>query len=221
VERAAARDPARLAISVGRTRGRTRHLLRFDLAASALLDAGVAAGSGPGWGDFRRDRETAALALHYLRARRGRFLFLGLGEPDEYAHRNDYRGYLHALVHADRVIGEVRAVLRELERNGHRTTLMVTTDHGRSADFVGHGSSAPESAHAWLVASGHGIARRGLVLGAGTQRLADVASTIRQLAGVGTQVPGSTPLLALLGSEKPQLLASSWSSASNAPATPR
>jgi phosphopentomutase len=172
--------------------------LRFDVQASALLDAGAEAGPFPGLGDFRRDRETAALALHFLRAKRPRFLFLGLGETDEYAHRNDYRGYLHALVQSDRVIGEVAAALAELEADGRRTTLFVTTDHGRSASFTGHGESAPESADVWLVASGFGIGARGPVSGAGPRRLADVATTIRLLAGVGEPHVSSAPLTELL-----------------------
>lgn len=41
----------------------------------------------------------------YLRQVEPSFLFLGLGDTDEYAHRNDYRGYLRALGHADHVVG--------------------------------------------------------------------------------------------------------------------
>jgi hypothetical protein len=198
LERAAARDTSRITLSVGRSRGATRGNLRFDLQSSALLDAGSEAGPFPGFGDFRRDRETAALGLHYLRAKKPRFLFLGLGETDEYAHRNDYRGYLHALVQSDRIVGEVAAALAELENDGRRTTLFVTTDHGRSAGFSGHGESAPESADVWLVASGFGIGSRGPVAGSGERRLADVATTIRLLAGVGHPHASSSPLTELL-----------------------
>jgi hypothetical protein len=115
----------------------------------------------------------------------------------------------------------VAAALAELEASGRRATLFVTTDHGRSAGFSGHGGSSPESAEVWLVASGWGIAPRGLVSGDGTRRLADVASTIRMLSGVGLPTPASAPLSELLDSEPSQLIASSWSNPITTAATAR
>jgi hypothetical protein len=186
---AAARDPSRITISVGRTQGKTRDRLRFDPVARALLEAGEQAGPTPGVKDFRRDPETAEIALHYLRTHRPRFLFLGLGEPDEYGHRNDYRGYLRSLAYADNVVGRLTAVLADYEREGRRTTLVVTTDHGRAHDFIGHGAHAPESAEVWLVAAGWGIRRLGVVAPSKRRRLADVATTIRSLAGLESAKP--------------------------------
>lgn len=198
IERAASRDPARITVSVGRTRGETRDRLRLDPVGRALLAAGEQAGPAPGNGDFRRDRETAAIALHALRVQRPRFLFLGLGETDEYAHNDDYRGYLQALTHADNVIGHVAAMLTEYQSEGRRTTLLVTTDHGRSNDFVGHGGEAPESAGVWLVAAGWGIRPQGFVTPTETRHLADVAATIRSLAKIGAQPRGGEPIAELL-----------------------
>ncbi|MCE7892733.1 MAG: hypothetical protein DYH12_24015 [Sorangiineae bacterium PRO1] len=134
----------------------------------------------------------------YLRQVEPSFLFLGLGDTDEYAHRNDYRGYLRALGHADHVVGQVASALRRLERSGRRTTLLVTTDHGRAADFAGHGGYAPESAQVWLVAAGWGIERRGLVSAGGKRHLADVTATLRALGGVGAPERSSDALAELL-----------------------
>lgn len=198
VGRAATRDASRATISVGRHAGATRDWLRYDEEAAALLDAGERAGPDPGHGDYRRDRATAAIALRYLKRVEPRFLFLGLGDTDEYAHRNDYRGYLRALGHADFVIGQVSLTLRKLERTGRRTTLLVTTDHGRAQDFSGHGGYAPESALVWLVAAGWGIEARGVVTPPSARYLADVAATVRSLAGVGSREPSSAPLSELL-----------------------
>lgn len=198
IERAASRDPSRLTLSVGRSHGATRGRLRYDTLSSALLSAGEHAGPEPGHGDFRRDLETAAIALHYLETFRARFLFLGLGETDEYAHDDDYRGYLRALTRADHIIGELREKLSALEHDGRRVTLVVTTDHGRSNTFVGHGGDAPESARVWLVAAGDGIARRGAVNPDKPRHLADLTATLRLLGGVGSQDPSGEPLNELL-----------------------
>lgn len=205
LERAAASDESKLTISIGRTRGDTRRNLCYDDTSCALLEAGEDAGPEPGHGNYRRDRETSAIGLHYLRTHRPRFVFLGLGDTDEFAHKDDYRGYLSALVRADRVIGEVAAILRQYENEGRKTTLIVTTDHGRSSDFSGHGEYAPESARVWLVAHGHGIRATGPVFDPHVRHLADVAATIRMLGGVGRALDTSAPLAALLQPNDPRL----------------
>src|SRR4029077_11220017 len=111
----------------------------------------------PGSGDFRRDRYTAELALAYLKAEQPDFLFVGLGETDEFAHQGNYAGYLDALSAADRSIGELARALDERASRGIRTALLVTADHGRAAGFRDHGQPYPESARVWLVAGGSAI----------------------------------------------------------------
>jgi hypothetical protein len=179
--KAASFDPRRVAISVGRSQGVTRGLLAYDEQAAQLLDQGSRDGPAPGVHNFRRDRATARIALRYLRVKRPRFLFLGLGEPDEYGHRNDYRGYLAAVRAADTVIGQVEVSLRELAASGHRTALFITTDHGRGRNFTGHGQEEPESGRVWLVATGTAISARGYVAAPVQRHLADLAPTIRLL----------------------------------------
>ena len=85
-------------------------------------------------------RYTAALALHYLATERPRFLFLGLGEPDEQAHRGSYGGYLDALRQADGIIDELVHTLDRMGERGQRTSVFITADHGRAVDFRDHGS---------------------------------------------------------------------------------
>ena len=123
IERAAAASATGIIVSTGRNHGATRDQLRFDAQSRALLDEGERADASPGEHDFRPDAMTAALALHYLAARRPRFLFLGLGETDEFAHHDDYVGYLAALRRADAVIGELSAILRGMGERGRRTSV--------------------------------------------------------------------------------------------------
>jgi hypothetical protein len=194
--KAAARHPDRIVVSAGRTRGATRHYLRYDRTGSELLDAGARAAPYPGYGDFRPDNLTAAIALRYLRTQRPLFLFVGLGEPDAYAHRGLYGHYLKSLRQADAVIGEIDYLLGELSAAGHATTLIVTTDHGRGARFAGHGAIAPESSRVWLVAAGAGIAARGYVVAPTERRLADIAPTLRRLIGLPDDTsPGAGSVL--------------------------
>jgi hypothetical protein len=184
IERVVSADTADLVLSSGRTRISNEAALRDDEATSALLDEGRAAAAFPGKGGFRPDRYTAALALHYLETRRPRLMFLGLGEPDEYAHRGDYPGYLAALRAADRTLGELFEALDRMGPRGQQTTVLVTADHGRARDYRFHGRKFPESARVWLLAAGGAVVARGLVRSERSHRLADLAPTLRVVLGL-------------------------------------
>ena len=140
------------------------------------------------------------MALSYLRAERPDFLFVGLGETDEFAHQGNYAGYLDALREADDFLGEVSAELAARAQQGVKTALFVTADHGRAESFREHGKPYPESARVWLVASGTAILARGFVASPEQRRLADIAPTLRTVFGLpgdGSRGAG-TPLTELL-----------------------
>jgi hypothetical protein len=199
IGRIAAQRSDRIAMSTGRNGGPTRELFRRDPVSRALVDEGAQSPAEPGSGDFRPDRLTAQVALRHLEIARPRFLFVSLGEPDEYAHRGDYAGYLRALRHADLTIGLISRALEEHARQGVRTVLFVTADHGRSKDFAHHGSAHPESARVWLFARGTEVTRRPLPA-AGARYLADLAPTLRTVLGLGTDrhPAAGRPLVGLL-----------------------
>lgn len=184
IERASSVAPTTFVLSTGRTRTLHEELLRDDALTAHWLDAGSQAAPYPGYDDYRPDIYTAAVALRYLETKQPRFLFMGLGEPDEYCHRDDYAGYLGSLRAADDVIGSLFATLDRMGERGRKTTVFVTADHGRGRDFRMHGKSFPESDRVWLVAAGAGIAARGMGHSTRRHRLADVAPTARELLGL-------------------------------------
>lgn len=149
---------------------------------------------------FRTDALTADLAIQHLRARTPRFMFIGLGEPDEFGHQNDYAGYLRSLSYADQRIGEIDQVLQGLAARGTRTALFVTADHGRADSFVEHGAKYPESARVWLIASGSALHASGFVSARAPRYLADLAPTVRAITGLprDANAAAGTPLDELL-----------------------
>ena len=181
IGRAASVDPANIVLSTGRYRTSHEDALLGDAVMRDALERGSQAEAYPGYGEFRPDRFTAALGLRYLETRRPRFMFLGLGEPDEYAHRDDYAGYLASLRASDATLGELFAVLGRMGTRGAHTTVIVTADHGRGRDYRVHGRAFPESARVWLVAAGRGIEARGFAQATRPHHLADVAPTVRAL----------------------------------------
>lgn len=182
LERAATNEGESIALSAGRHGGATRDLLRVDATSSALLDLAAETAPEIGVDDYRADRFTAPLALRYLEARAPRFLFVGLGDTDEHGHDHDYRGYVASLQFADAFIGRLFAILDAMGERGAATSVFITADHGRSADFTNHGDEA--SSRVWLLAAGGAVPTRGFVSAGGSHHLADVAPTIRALVGL-------------------------------------
>jgi hypothetical protein len=186
LDRTAASRPERAVMSTGRDLGANRaRIAAASPRCAALLEEGHRAGPWPGHGGYRPDRITAPLALAYLEAARPRFLFVGLGDTDEFAHASDYRGYLGALQAADRFLGDLDATL---ERLGLRetTSILVTTDHGRAWNFHSHGRSEPESGRVFLAGAGGAIPAVGYAEAKPGTTLSAVAPTILGLLGVGS-----------------------------------
>lgn len=152
--------------------------------ARVASEHGVVAEPVPRSASFRADAVTADLAIAHLKTHPPKFLFLGLGEPDEFGHQNDYAGYLNAVRRADARIAEVDQELSRLAALGTRTALFVTADHGRADNFVEHGSQFPESARVWLIATGSAVRATGFVAAPSQRRLADLAPTVRKIAGL-------------------------------------
>lgn len=200
IARVASVDAHGALVSSGRHGGATRAGFNQDAEERELLLRGEAAAPAPGNGDFRPDALTADLALHHLRVHPTRFLFMGLGEPDEYGHQGNYAGYLAALRRADTRIAEIDAELERLAARGTRTALFITADHGRADSFNEHGSKFPESARVWLVATGSALGTGGFLAAPSERRLADLAPTVREIAGLPSDLDptAGTPLDELL-----------------------
>jgi hypothetical protein len=157
----------------------------------------------PGHGNYRPDSITAPLALRHLATDQPDVMFIGLGDPDEHAHRSDYDAYLRSLEFADSVIGQIFAILDNMGERGANTHVFVTADHGRASTFLHHGGWAPESARVWLFAAGPSIAARGRASTAGDHYLADIAPTLRVVLGLGEDLSSHAgrPLAELFGAK--------------------
>jgi hypothetical protein len=151
-----------------------------------VVSAGLAKGEkvdpfpGPPGGHYRPDRYTAKAALAFYREKQPRLLHVGLGDTDEQGHRANTRGYFEALKEADAIIGEL---MDAVEDAGHAstTTFIVTTDHGRAANFRDHGPGVPGAARSFVIGFGGGVRPAGIACGKQEHTLADVGATVRAL----------------------------------------
>jgi hypothetical protein len=168
-------------VSAGRSSGFGHSILyRYD---SCKIAFGRGKSTAGGFAQFRYDAITAELGLAFLKEAQPDFTFISLGETDEKAHAGDYVGYLQALKEADAFVGRLAEHLREVEREGRPTLLMVTTDHGRSHGFQDHGRNHPESARSFLFAEGNSVRPLGQ-LSTKASYLRDIAPTVRAASGL-------------------------------------
>jgi hypothetical protein len=180
LELVASRDPSGVLISAGRHGGATCNLLATDTELGGLVKDAEDASPAPGREDYRPDGYTSALAMKYLEKDKPRFLFVALGDTDEYGHQDDYAGYLDALRTADAMVGETIRITSKWEAMGDETLILVTADHGRAEDFQDHGQAYPESRRTWLVGAASSGAPQLKRLGS-EGRLADIAPSVEQM----------------------------------------
>jgi hypothetical protein len=140
-------------------------------------------------------------ALDALKTRKPRVLYLMLGEGDEWAHEDRYDRYLDATKRADRVIERIWTTLQSLSEYRGRTTLLVTTDHGRGAttrDWKDHGKDVPAAEDTWMAALGPAAPPLGVRKNV-TVTTSQFAATIAAVVGEDFKaaVPSSAPPLPL------------------------
>lgn len=154
------------------------------------------------WDTVRFDRVTWGLALEYLKAHQPRMLYLALGEPDDWGHDRRYDRVLQTIREADDAIRNLWETLQSMEKYRNKTTMIVTTDHGRgltAEDWIDHDRKTPGSEAIWIAILGPDTPARGST-GAGREFTAgQVAATIARFFGLdySSFYPEAEPPLAL------------------------
>ncbi len=139
------------------------------------------------WDTVRHDAVTAGLAIGYVKKYRPRFLYLALGETDDWAHERRYDRVIAAARLFDDVLAELWTTLQSMDQYRDRTTLIITTDHGRghtTEDWVGHGEKIKGAEEIWIAVVGPDTPGRGEVSSAPTVYLSNVAATVLYYLGL-------------------------------------
>lgn len=115
------------------------------------------------WPEVRFDAFTHAYALDALRTRKPRVLYVAYGETDDFAHDGRYDQALWAARRADGFLAEFWTALQADPAYAGKTTLIVTTDHGRGvggpAAWKSHGKPQHSGSDAtWVGILGPGVA---------------------------------------------------------------
>lgn len=105
------------------------------------------------WPDNVYDVFSMEAARMTLEARRPRVLYIGLGETDEWGHGRRYDLYLDAAHNADKFLAELWDKMQKQPQYRDKTSLIVTTDHGRGStrvDWTDHGKKVTGAEFIWI-----------------------------------------------------------------------
>jgi hypothetical protein len=166
---------------------------RLDLLMEALP---------PEWKGSVFDAFVVHRAEDAVAARKPRAMYLALGDTDEWAHAGRYDRYLDSIHRADDFIGRLWNRLQGMPEYRGRTTLLVTTDHGRGTGPEGwkqHNAKHEEAGRIWVAAMGPGVGLRGEASGHPPHVQAQVAATVAAALGEDfpAAVPGAAPPIPL------------------------
>lgn len=135
----------------------------------------------------RQDFLTYYAAWSYLRQHQPRVLFVSFDETDDLAHAGRYHDHLRLLQQIDGLLAELWATLQTMPQYAGKTTLLVTTDHGRGhtpkAQWKGHGTKTADSYQIWLAAMGPNTPSTGEQSGGEVIFQQQLAATIARLLG--------------------------------------
>lgn len=139
------------------------------------------------WEVGRSDAITTELALEYLRQYQPRLLYLALGEGDDWTHARRYDRYLDYLRVADDYLADLWRTLESMDSYRGKTTLIITTDHGRGItpeNWVEHEEGVPGAEDIWVAVIGPDTPDLGEVSNAPPVRQADIAATLLAFFGL-------------------------------------
>jgi hypothetical protein len=134
----------------------------------------------------RHDSFTFMAALEHVRTEKPRVLYLALGETDDWAHAGRYDRYLRSAQRFDRYLRQLWETLQSLPEYRGKTSLVITTDHGRGdgmKGWTGHGAKVAGAENIWLAALGPDTPALGERSGTAAVTQSQVAATVAALLG--------------------------------------
>jgi hypothetical protein len=132
----------------------------------------------------RYDKFTFQYAMEYIKREKPRVVFISLDETDEHGHGGRYDDYLKSAHQADSMISVLWSWLQSQQQYQGKTTLLITTDHGRGKSARGwkrHALLFSGSAQIWLAALGPDTAPEGEMTNFMRLKQKQIAQTVASL----------------------------------------
>lgn len=134
--------------------------------------------------ETRYDQLTFLTAKEYISLHKPRVVLLGLGETDEFAHHGRYDLYLEQANKTDKMIAELWHWIQTTPEYKNKTTLLITTDHGRGSNsnkWTSHNAWIKGSSQTWLAMLGPAVKALGEIKDGQQLYQQQIAKTIATL----------------------------------------
>lgn len=139
------------------------------------------------WGSVRLDAFTHGFAMEHLKKYHPKVCYIAYGETDDFAHDGRYDHYLNAAHRTDKFIQEVWEFIQKDPFYAAKTTLLITTDHGRGtypkSTWRDHGSKVKDAGEIWFAVMGPDSAPLGEIKVPGQWYQQQIATTLAAFLG--------------------------------------
>lgn len=110
------------------------------------------------WNSVRTDLLTHNYMMEYVKRQHPKVVYISYGETDDFAHDGSYNRYLYSAHATDGMIADLWNYLQQDPVYAGKTTLIITTDHGRGdnpmTEWKSHGKIYKGSDAIWLAVIG-------------------------------------------------------------------
>jgi hypothetical protein len=140
----------------------------------------------PLWDGLLHDSFTFHGALDYFKEHKPRVLYVAFDETDDWAHDERYDRYLQAAHRVDDYVRQLWELVQSLPGYRDRTTLLISTDHGRGSGpkaWREHGKTTAGAEFIWLAALGPDTAPLGERRHTEPVEQRQIAATVAALVG--------------------------------------
>jgi len=137
------------------------------------------------WENVRDDGLTFLGTVEYVKVKRPRVLYLSFGETDDWGHEGRYDQVLASARRTDGFIEQLWDLLQSLPEYAGKTSLVLTTDHGRGetrVEWKSHGKDVAGSDRMWIAVMGPDTPAFGCRSDLDVTQ-SQVAATVAQLLG--------------------------------------
>lgn len=146
----------------------------------------------------RLDAFTHHFALEALKNQKPKALYISYGETDSWAHSGNYDQYLFSAKQTDKFIREIWETIQSDPHYKDKTTLIITTDHGRGTtkvEWKDHGDEYAEAGQVWIMAIGPDTPAIGEMKIQGQWHSSMIARTIFTLLGLDYPDPSAGKMI--------------------------
>lgn len=140
------------------------------------------------WAGVRLDAFTHHYAIEYIKRKHPRVTYIAYGETDDFAHDGHYGAYLKSAHQTDKFIAELWHYLQSDPFYRDKTTLIITTDHGRGTvpkdSWRSHGTQVEGADQIWIAIMGPDTPATGIINSKKQYYQNQVAATLAKFLGL-------------------------------------